>query len=207
MIPGRRIGEGLEHFGVKGRTRIARRGWIELICGPMFSGKTERLLERLAAARAESIPVAVFKHSSDDRYDNHQLVTHSGLRAAACPVASAAKLLELAGEARLVVIDEAQFFGIDLVSACQWLSEGGCIVVVAGLDRDSWGEPFGPVPYIEQIADRVTRTTGKCAACGAVADRTQRIAPIAGLCMIGGPEAYEPRCSKCFVAPPVELRR
>ncbi|HOB75943.1 MAG TPA: thymidine kinase [Phycisphaerae bacterium] len=184
-----------------------RRGRIELICGPMFSGKTERLLEWLAVARAESIPVAVFKHACDDRYHDEELVTHNGRRATARPVASAEHILRLVGDARLVVIDEAQFFGIDLVDTCRQLAEAGCSVVLAGLDRDSWGEPFGPMPYLEKMADRVTHMTGRCAACGGEADHTQRIAPITGTSMIGGSEAYEPRCSKCFVAPPIELRR
>ena len=173
----------------------------------MFSGKTEALLKRLAEARARSVPLAAFKHARDDRYAGQELVTHSGLRTGAMAVASAAEILGLAGAARLVVIDEAQFFGIDLVGVCQKLAQSGRNLVVAGLDLDSWGQPFGPVPYIEQIADEVTRTRSTCALCGDVADHTQRIAPIDGLCMIGGPEAYQARCAKCFVAPPVELRR
>jgi len=178
-----------------------------LICGPMFSGKTEALLERLAEARARSVPLAAFKHARDDRYGDRELVTHSGLRAGGMAVASAAEIPELAGAARLVVIDEAQFFGIDLVEVCQKLAEGGRSVVVAGLDLDSWGEPFGPVPYIERIADEVMRKQSICAVCGKTADHTQRMAPIEGLCMIGGPEAYQARCAKCFVPPPAELRR
>jgi len=192
---------------LQGTDGTTRRGQIELICGPMFSGKTEALLKRLAEARVRSVPLAAFKHAHDDRYDGQELVTHSGLRTEARAVAAAAEILNLARDARLVVIDEAQFFGIDLVGVCQQLVEGGRTVVVAGLDLDSWGQPFGPVPYIEQIADVVTRTQSTCAVCGKVADHTQRIAPIAGLCMIGGPEAYQARCAKCFVAPPVELRR
>ena len=193
--------------GVKAGIGIAGRGRIELVCGPMFSGKTELLLRRLVKARAQSVPTAVFKHACDDRYHHHQLVAHSGERTAAVAVASAAQMLELAGEARLILIDEGQFFGIDLVSTCRQFADGGRTVIVAGLDRDSWGQPFGVMPHIERIADRVTRTTAKCAVCGGVADHTQRIAPISGPCMIGGPEAYEPPCAKCFVAPPLELRR
>jgi thymidine kinase len=192
---------------VKGKNGIARRGQITLICGPMFSGKTEMLLTLMADARAQSMALAAFKHARDDRYDGQELVTHSGQRTAARAVASAAEIPELARGARLVVIDEAQFFGIDLVEACQKLAEDGRRVVVAGLDLDSWGEPFGPVPYIERIADEVIRTRSTCAVCGNTADHTQRIAPVEGLCMIGGPEAYQARCAKCFVAPPIELRR
>lgn len=173
----------------------------------MFSGKTEALLRRLAEARALAMSAATFKHAHDDRYHDQELATHSGQRTAARAVASATEIGRLAGDAQLVVIDEAQFFGIDLVATCQKLAADGRTVVVAGLDLDSWGEPFGPVPYIERIADVVTRTQGKCAICGGAADHTQRVAPVEGLCMIGGPEAYQARCARCFVAPPMELRR
>lgn len=173
----------------------------------MFSGKSERLLDRIAKAKAQAILAAAFKHAFDDRYHAQQIVTHSGRRIEATAVTSATTLLELVGDARLVVIDEAQFFGVDLAGICKQLAEDGRTVIVAGLDRDSWGEPFGPMPGVAAIADRVVRTTGRCASCGGVADHTQRVTPIVGERMTGGPEAYEPRCAKCFVPPPAELRR
>jgi len=185
----------------------AKRGSLELICGCMFSGKSERLLARIAEARQRGIPVAAFKHASDDRYVKRQIVTHSGRRADAIALASAAPIPELAGDARLIVIDEAQFFGPDLIPTCRRLVEQGRDVVVAGLNRDSWGQPFGPVPQVEAMADHVTRTRAVCSVCGAVAEYTQRLAPVGVGSMIGGPEAYEPRCEKCFRAPPPELRR
>lgn len=182
-------------------------GSLELICGCMFSGKTERLLSRLAEARARAVPTAVFKHASDDRYVKGQLVTHTGRRTDAIALVSASRIPELAGEARLIVIDEAQFFDQDLVEACRQLVGQGREVVVAGLDRDAWGEPFGPTPEIEAIATKVTRTRAVCSACGEVAEYTQRLAPVEDRKMIGGAEAYEARCGKCFRAPPIELRR
>ena len=182
-------------------------GSIELICGCMFSGKSERLLARLADARSRSIKAVAFKHASDDRYSKDQIVTHSGLRADAVPLQHASQLFEKTGDALLVVLDEAHFFADDLVTACQQLTKQGCEVVVAGLDLDSWGLPFGHMPDLEAVADTVTRTYAVCSRCGAQADHTQRLVPIEGHNMIGGPEAYEPRCAKCFQAPPIELRR
>ncbi|MEP0842586.1 MAG: thymidine kinase [Phycisphaerae bacterium] len=196
-----------EQADVKDEVQTGRRGRIELICGPMFSGKSERLLDRLAEAGRRGEAAAAFKHAADDRYHPEQIVTHGGRRRAARPVASAGQIRAAVGDARLVVIDEAQFFDLDLVEACRRLAEEGRTVLVAGLDRDSWGRPFGPMPHLERIADQVTRTVGTCARCGAPAVRTQRLAPIEGPRMIGGPEAYEPRCLDCFVPPPVEPRR
>ena len=122
------------------------------------------------------------------------------------PLVSASRLGELAGEAEVVVIDEAQFFGPELVTACQALARTGRRVIVAGLDRDSWGQPFGPVPALAAVADQVTRIQAVCARCGAPADYTQRLVPVEGRTMIGGPESYEPRCAQCFQEPPIELR-
>jgi thymidine kinase len=173
----------------------------------MFSGKSERLLERLADARRRSIPAAAFKHASDNRYAEARIVTHSGHRSDAQPVASPGEILERAGDARLVVIDEAQFFGDGIIAVCEDLRSRGLDVAVAGLDRDSWGQPFGPMPALDAIADRVTRTRAVCSQCGEPADYTQRLAAVEDQTMIGGPEAYEPRCGRCFVAPPIELRR
>jgi len=183
------------------------RGRLEVICGCMFSGKSELLLERLAEARARAVPVAVFKHASDDRYAEKQIVTHGGRRTAAVPITAASRMLDLAGPAQLVAVDEAQFFDDDLVETCRLLTQQGQDVVVAGLDLDSWGKPFGPVPQVASIADRVIQTHAVCSICGQRADHTQRLAPIEGQKMIGGPEAYEPRCATCFRPPPLELRR
>ncbi len=182
-------------------------GSIELIRGCMFSGKSERLLERLADANRRAVASAAFKHASDNRYAESRIVTHSGHRSEAIPVASAAELFERVGDARLVVIDEAQFFGDDLIDACERMRARGIEVAVAGLDRDSWGQPFGPMPGLEAIADRITPTRAVCSQCGGPAEYTQRLAPVESRTMIGGPEAYEPRCARCFVAPPIELRR
>lgn len=182
------------------------RGRIELVCGCMFSGKSERLVHCVTDAQSRGEAVIAFKHAVDDRYDQGHIVTHNGLRIEARPVASASEIPELTGEVHLVVIDEAQFFDEDLVGTCRQLADRGHQIVVAGLDRDSWGLPFGPVPALEAIANEVIRTRSTCAVCGREATYTQRLAPIKGQTMIGGAESYEPRCAKCFQPPPIELR-
>jgi thymidine kinase len=182
-------------------------GKIELICGCMFSGKTELLLCRLANAREHDISVAVFKHALDRRYAQDELVSHLGGRCRALAVASAGEILSGMGSARLVLVDEAQFFGEDLPDICRRLVEQSCDVVLAGLDRDAWGQPFGAMPEIAGLADTITRLQAECASCGAEAKFTQRLSPIMDDSMIGGIGVYEPRCEKCFRAPPLELRR
>ena len=182
-------------------------GRIELIAGCMFSGKSGLLLDRLEAARLAGRPAAVFKHASDDRYAAKEIATHDGRRTAATPVSDPNAIESLAGPADLIVIDEAQFFPRSIVPVARRLAEQGREVLLAGLDLDSWGQPFGPMPELEAIADAVTRTSGTCARCQATATRTQRIVEVGGVSMVGGPGAYEPRCPACFEAPPAHLRR
>ena len=183
------------------------RGSTEVICGCMFSGKSLRLLERIESARQVGQRVAAFKHVSDDRYDDAQIVTHNGRRTDATPIREAAELMVLVGDAEIVVVDEAQFFTDDLIGVCRQLAMRGCEVLVAGLDRDSWGLPFGAIPDLTAEADRVVLTTATCSVCGKEAMFTQRLGEIEGQPMIGGPERYEPRCADCFSPPPIELRR
>jgi thymidine kinase len=180
---------------------------MELICGCMFSGKSERLVERLTEARSRGLRVAAFKHASDDRYAESQIVTHNGRRIDARATGSAGAILDEAEGADCVVIDEAQFFGEPILEVCRTLVQAGKTVVVAGLDRDSWGLAFGPMPALEAMADEITRTQAVCSRCGKAAEFTQRLVAVEGQSMIGGPEAYEARCERCFEAPPIELRR
>ncbi len=181
-------------------------GSLEVITGCMFSGKSESLIARLDEAREHGRPVAAFKHSSDNRYSRSEIVAHCGRRESAVAVPDASRIVELAAGGDLIVIDEAQFFGTDLVEACRVLVAGGKEVVVAGLDLDSWGLPFGPMADLMSIAHRVTRLEAVCACCGRPADHTQRLSPVAGQKMVGGAGCYEPRCAGCFRAPPIELR-
>lgn len=182
-------------------------GRVEVVTGCMFSGKSRYLLDRLRQAREQGLAVVVLKHASDDRYAAGEIVAHDGGRAEAIPLASAREILERAGGAEVVVIDEAQFFDADLPAVCRRLAATGRTVLVAGLDRDSWGEPFGPMPELAALADEVTRTRAVCARCGAPAEYTQRLAPVETVRMIGGAESYEPRCAACFEPPPAHLRR
>jgi thymidine kinase len=197
----------------------------------MFSGKSARLVRAFRAAEQAGTSVVAFKHADDDRYASGHIVTHDGQSIDAVPIADARRLVETALRAtgglsasadtgrqaasgtrasgtdpELMLIDEAQFFSDDLVDACRSLAERGRDVIVAGLDLDSWGQPFGPMPLLQAVADEVVRTRGTCARCGRPADRTQRLAPVPGRTMVGGAESYEPRCSDCFVPPPARLR-
>lgn len=181
-------------------------GRITLICGCMFSGKTERLVERLAEASRAGVLVRAFKHASDARYAEHDIASHSGRHWQAQPVTTSHEVLEQVGNARLIAIDEGQFFDADLIELCCRLARSGCEVLVAALDRDSWGEPFGPIPELRRVADEVIQTYARCA-CGKQAEFTQRLVPVGGQTMVGGPEAYTARCGDCFETPPAELRR
>lgn len=181
-------------------------GRIEIICGCMFSGKSEVLIDRVRGAEAAGARVAVFKHASDTRYDACDVVTHSGRRLTAQPLADLAALPVRAADADVIAIDEAQFFGPNALEVCRALAAKGKRIIVCGLDRDAWGRPFGPIPALVDVAQDVTRLTATCAVCGGVASFTQRVAPITDS-MIGGKGVYEPRCETCFRAPPAELRR
>jgi thymidine kinase len=188
------------------RSAAGRAGRIELICGCMFSGKSLYLVEQAQHARQAGLWVAAFKHARDNRFSRTNIVTHDGQRMKAIPVASAAHLLELSRDADMVVIDEAQFFDDSLPNVCTQLADQGKRVLVSGLDRDSWGEGFGPIPALAKVADQITRTRATCARCGRPAEYTQRLVPVGERTMIGGSESYEPRCRECFQPPPIELR-
>lgn len=183
-----------------------RSGRMEVIRGCMFSGKSDALIARVEEARRAGRHVAVFKHASDNRYDPADVVTHDQRHLAAAPIERAAELATDATDADVIAVDEAHFFDAGLPAVCRQLADDGKRVILAGLDRDAWGLPFGPMPRLAELADEITTTTAICAVCGATACRTQRITPI-GESMIGGEGDYEPRCEKCFVPPPAELWR
>lgn len=183
-------------------------GWIEIICGSMFSGKTEELIRRVRRAQIARQKVQVFKPAIDDRYTPNDVSSHDGLRLEALPVNGAAELLaQLDPETKVVAIDEAQFFNEDIVEACEALAERGIRVIVAGLDLDFRGEPFGPLPRLLARADKVDKLQAICVICGAPATRTQRLidgqpAPYDGpVIMVGAREAYEARCRYCHAVP------
>ena len=177
-----------------------RRGWVEVVCGSMFSGKTEELLRRLKRARIARQTVTLFKPAVDTRYDASAVVSHDATAMPSEVVHAADQILLLAGDADVVGIDEAQFFGPELVDVVQRLARGGRRVVLAGLDQDFLGRPFEPVPQLMAIAEHVTKLHAVCVRCGAPANHSQRIVADGARVLVGETEAYEPRCRSCFRA-------
>ena len=178
-------------------------GWIEAICGSMFSGKTEELIRRLVRAQIARQRVQAFKPAIDARYAKDEVVSHSGQRIASVEVHSAAEILErIHPGTKVVGIDEAQFLGMDLVRVIEKLAESGRRVIVAGLDQDSRGIPFEPVPHIMAIAELVTKTMAVCVVCGRPANKTQRLADDSNRVLVGAAEAYEARCRTCWSPEP-----
>ncbi len=177
-----------------------QRGWVEVVCGSMFSGKTEELLRRLKRARIARQKVALFKPATDTRYDATAVVSHDATAMPSEVVHTAAPILLLADDADVVGIDEAQFFGLDLVDVVQTLARDGRRVILAGLDQDFLGRPFEPVPQLMAVAEHVTKLHAVCVRCGAPANHSQRIVPDGARVLVGETEAYEPRCRSCFRA-------
>jgi thymidine kinase len=179
---------------------LHRAGWIEVVCGSMFSGKTEELLRRIKRARLARQRAFLFKPRVDDRYDAVKVVTHEGANADAVPVSSAAELASLVpSDAAVVGIDEAQFFDDAVVGTCEALATRGVRVVAAGLDQDWRGVPFGPIPALMAVAEYVTKLHAVCARCGGAATRSQRLVAAEGRLFVGGAAEYEARCRACFV--------
>jgi thymidine kinase len=172
-------------------------GWIEVICGSMFSGKTEELIRRLRRAEIAKQRVAVFKPLIDDRYGLEHIVSHNALKLASISVSSAAEILERSADATVIGIDEAQFFGMELVDVCQKLANGGKRVIVAGLDQDYTGKPFEPIPQLLAVAEYITKTLAICVKCGNPANRTQRLSLDAERVVVGAANIYEARCRSC----------
>jgi thymidine kinase len=174
-----------------------KQGRLEVVCGPMFAGKSTRLLARCAELAAAGLAVQAFKPARDDRYDGaRHIVTHDGRRLEARPVVEAAEVL--AADAPAVLIDEVHFFGDAIVEPCMRLVQSGRVVIVAGVDRDHRGRPFAPFPALLCEADRVDKLHATCARCGGAACHSQRLVDSDAHIVVGGPEAYEPRCRSCF---------
>ncbi|MFB0516528.1 MAG: thymidine kinase [Candidatus Neomarinimicrobiota bacterium] len=176
-------------------------GWIEVISGSMFSGKTEELIRRLRRAQIAKQSVAIFKPQLDDRYSESDIVSHSQLRIPSTPVSSPQEILKHADEADVIGIDEAQFFEPDIVSVVKELAGRGKRVVVAGLDKDYRGEPFGALPELMAEAEYVTKTLAICMRCGEPANFTQRLTRDDRRILIGETDIYEARCRRCFEPP------
>lgn len=179
-------------------------GWIEIICGSMFSGKTEELIRRLRRARIARQQVQVFKPIIDTRYANSEVTSHNGVQIDALPVDDTTQMREMiAPDTTVVAIDEAQFFEEDVIALCEDLANHGLRVIVAGLDVDFRGEPFGPMPALMARAEQVTKLQAICVECGGPASRTQRLIegrPAAyddPVILVGASEVYEARCRGC----------
>jgi thymidine kinase len=173
-------------------------GWIEVICGSMFSGKTEELIRRIRRAEYARQKVLVFKPEIDNRYDANNIVSHSQMQAPSIPITEPSEIFQyLTDEIQIIAIDEAQFFDQSIVAVCNELADRGLRVIVAGLDQDYRGIPFGSMPQLLAIAEYVTKNLAICVKCGNPANRTQRTIHKGEQILVGSTEAYEARCRNC----------
>jgi thymidine kinase len=180
-------------------------GWIEVICGSMFSGKTEELIRRVKRAVYGKRKVQVFKPKIDNRYDESAVVSHSQLKLISTPIERAEEILQnLLPDTEVVGIDEVQFLGVDVVPVIESLAARGIRVICAGLDQDYQGKPFEPMPTLLAIAEYITKELAICVVCGNPANRTQRLLARDERVVVGAAGAYEARCRKCHLPSPSE---
>lgn len=173
-------------------------GWIEVVCGSMFSGKTEELIRRVNRAIIAQQEVKIFKPSIDIRYHEVKVVSHNSNEALSTPVEYAAQILTLAGDADVVAIDEAQFLDEGLIDVCKQLANSGKRVIVCGLDMDFEGNPFGIMPQLMSIAEFITKLHAICMQCGDVASFSYRLSEATEKVVLGEKESYEARCRRCY---------
>jgi thymidine kinase len=176
----------------------SEKGWIEVICGSMFSGKTEELIRRLNRARIAKQSVEIFKPAVDIRYHETEIVSHNANSIASVPVQSSLNILLIQKNAGVIGIDEAQFFDNEIVYVCQTLAQQGKRVIVAGLDMDYLGKPFGPMPQLMAVAEYVTKVHAICMVCGDLATHSFRKRGHGHVVLLGEQETYEARCRQCF---------
>jgi thymidine kinase len=184
----------LENSGRAG----GRRGSIELITGSMFSGKTEELIRRLRRAQFAGLKVEIFKPSLDNRYSEKRVVSHDEKSIVSTPVDNAGSILLLAGDVDVVGIDEVQFFDESVIDVCNALADGGLRVIVAGLDMDFMGKPFGPIPKLLSVAEFITKVHAICMRCGNLAQYSFRKSDEEQVVLLGEKDKYEPLCRTCF---------
>lgn len=177
-----------------------RKGWIEVVCGSMFSGKTEELIRRMKRAEFAKQKVEIFKPEVDTRYDDEKVVSHDSNSIRSTPVPASSNILILAEGVEVVGVDEAQFFDDGLVAVCNQLADQGSRVIVAGLDMDYLGNPFGPIPALMATAEYVTKVHAICMQCGDLANHSHRFEGSDSLVELGEKESYEPLCRRCFTA-------
>jgi thymidine kinase len=181
------------------KNNTARLGWIEVICGSMFSGKTEELIRRLKRARIAKLRVEIYKPQLDTRYDITNVVSHDAHSIQSTPVQSASQILLMSHDVDVVGIDEAQFFDDELAHVCNTLANTGIRVIAAGLDMDYLGKPFGPMPALIATAEYVTKVHAICMNCGDLALYSHRIIRDDSLVVLGEKDIYEPLCRKCYL--------
>lgn len=173
-------------------------GWIEVICGSMFSGKTEELIRRLKRAKFANLKVEIFKPQIDIRYSAQDVVSHDSNAIRSTPVDSSGSILLYAADVDVVGIDEAQFFDKGIIEVCQQLADSGVGVIVAGLDMDYLGNPFGPLPNLMAVSEYVTKVHAICVKCGNLANHSHRITSEDKLVVLGEKDSYQPLCRHCF---------
>src|SRR5246127_891109 len=175
-----------------------KKGSIEVICGSMFSGKTEELIRRLKRAQFAKQKVEIFKPKIDTRYHEMDVVSHDANAIMSTPVPTSSNILLLANDVDVVAIDEAQFFDMDLVLVCNKLANNGIRVIIAGLDMDFAGNPFGPIPQLMAVAEHVTKVHAICMDCGAIANHSFRKSAEKSLVLLGETDSYVPLCRECY---------
>jgi len=179
-------------------------GWIEVVCGSMFSGKTEELIRRMRRAVIARQKVEIFKPKVDNRYSSQDIVSHDKQKIKSTVIKKPDEILKVALEAQVVGIDEAQFFDNSLVRVCQTLANMRKRVIIAGLDQDYRGKPFGPIPHLLAVAEYITKTHAICVVCGNPANHTQRTTEDKERVVVGASDIYEARCRNCYHAPAEE---
>ncbi len=175
-----------------------RVGWVEVICGSMFSGKTEELIRRVNRASIARLTVGIFKPALDTRYHEQNIVSHNASAMASTPVTQANDVLALANGCDVVGIDEAQFFDSTILEVCNQLANQGSRVIVAGLDMDFEGKPFGCIPQLIAMAEYVTKVHAICVVCGDIANYSYRLVPSTERVLLGETDSYEARCRRCY---------
>ena len=178
--------------------RGQRSGWIEVICGSMFSGKTEELIRRLNRAKIANQKVQIFKPSQDTRYAEDAVVSHDDKAISSLAISNSTDIYNHVNEVNVVGIDEAQFFDAELTTVCQKLAIKGIRVVVAGLDMDFRGVPFGPIPNLLAVAEYITKVHAICPHCGSLATHSYRLSTEKETVVLGEKDKYEPRCRICY---------
>ena len=173
-------------------------GCIEVVCGSMFSGKTEELIRRLRRAQFANQKIEIFKPTIDNRYSDVEVVSHDFHKITSKPVQSPSAMLEIADDVQVVGVDEAQFFDDSLVDVCQTLANRGVRVIVAGLDTDYLGKPFGPMPRLMAVAEDVQKVHAICVRCGNLANHSHRLSKSRDLVVLGEKDVYEPLCRECY---------